>query len=102
MGAISRGFGPGVRVATVGPCRPSALSKVLPPHQVGRWMGYQASAGSAGRVVGPLLAGYVYQAYAQGLDGRRQMANALVTGEVSRSFLRPRSPLDEGGWAEAL
>lgn len=70
----------------------SALSKVLPPHQVGRWMGYQASAGSAGRVVGPLLAGYVYQAYHEN-DGFLPFAACflcalLCTGLVAASWPR--------------
>ncbi len=38
----------------------SALSKVLTSAQQGIWMGNLASAGSAGRIVAPTLAGYAY------------------------------------------
>jgi len=38
----------------------SALSKVLTKEQQGLWMGNLASAGSAGRIVAPILAGVVY------------------------------------------
>lgn len=41
----------------------SALSKVLDKKRQGLWMGHLASAGSAGRIVGPLLAGWMYQAF---------------------------------------
>ena len=40
----------------------SALSKVLSKDQQGLWMGNLASAGSAGRIVAPTIAGYVYNA----------------------------------------
>ena len=38
----------------------SALSKVLTTEQQGVWMGNLASAGSAGRIIAPTLAGYIY------------------------------------------
>ena len=38
----------------------SALSKVLSKEQQGLWMGNLASAGSAGRIVAPTVAGFVY------------------------------------------
>ncbi|QDZ23465.1 MFS general substrate transporter [Chloropicon primus] len=38
----------------------SALSKVLSKEQQGIWMGNLASAGSAGRILAPTIAGYVY------------------------------------------
>jgi len=40
----------------------SALSKVLSKEQQGLWMGNLASAGSAGRIIAPTIAGYVYSA----------------------------------------
>ena len=40
----------------------SALSKVLTSEQQGLWMGNLASAGSAGRIVAPTLAGHIYNA----------------------------------------
>jgi len=40
----------------------SALSKVLSSEQQGIWMGNLASAGSAGRIIAPTVAGYVYHA----------------------------------------
>eukprot|EP00963_Diacronema_lutheri_P011479 scaffold1401_cov330-Pavlova_lutheri.AAC.67 len=40
----------------------SALSKVLDKKRQGLWMGHLAAAGSAGRIVGPIFAGWIYQA----------------------------------------
>mmetsp|Transcript_11101 Transcript_11101/g.28070 ORF Transcript_11101/g.28070 Transcript_11101/m.28070 type:complete len:439 (+) Transcript_11101:1-1317(+) len=40
----------------------SALSKVLTSEQQGIWMGNLASAGSAGRIIAPTLAGWAYNA----------------------------------------
>ena len=40
----------------------SAHSKVLSKEQQGQWMGNLASAGSAGRIIAPTIAGYVYSA----------------------------------------
>ena len=41
----------------------SALSKVLSSEQQGIWMGNLASAGSAGRIVAPTVAGYIYHRF---------------------------------------
>ena len=44
----------------------SAFSKVLRPQHLGAFLAYQTMAGSAGRVVGPLLAGALYDGAAGG------------------------------------
>lgn len=78
----------------------SALSKVLPKSQQGKWMGRLASAGSLGRVLCPVVAGTLYSASTSGGSYTGWLSFALVAGlmaiatlAVARRFeaLRERS-----------
>jgi MFS family permease len=77
------------------PCVTGLLSRVVPSHERGLYMGVQQTFGGVGRVLGPLYAGFAYDHLGHGVPFYTGAAIVLATISLGIGLERsipPRAP----------
>lgn len=77
------------------PCVTGLLSRVVPSHERGLYMGVQQTFGGVGRVIGPLYAGFAYDHLGHGVPFFTAAAIVLATISLSvgiEAGIPPKSP----------
>jgi MFS family permease len=75
------------------PCVTGLLSRVVSPHERGLYMGVQQTFGGAGRVVGPIYAGWAFDHLGHGVPFYTGAAIVIMTitiGTGLEQFIPPR------------